>query len=142
MQDVHNDDVLSHILWCVSHLADGGESQVRALLELGIAPSIVKAMGREEDHLRSPAIRAVGNFLTECDELTTVMVENGLIPALADHLTDRKRIIRKEVCWALSNLLAGSVDHIEQVFVYKDRWMIRKLLDMLKTDHAEVRTYT
>ena len=136
--NVHDDRVLNHTLWCVSYLSNGNEEQVRAILDLGIADQIVLAMGHQEMTHKAPAIRAAGNLLTETDELSAVLVENGVIPALANTLDDPSRILKKEACWALSNLLVGKMQFLEQVFDYKDNFIIKKLFELIHSSETEV----
>ena len=123
---------------CLSHLADGEEDQVEALMELDIASYIVNAMRRKKANLKDPAIRAAGSLLAGSDEVSVSLMNSGIIPALADLLNDPKQRFRNKGCWVLSNLLASSEKAIEEVFAYKSRLIIDKLLQTIQNDEAKV----
>ena len=136
-----NEEVVHHTLWCLSYLSDGDSKQIKAILELDVAEIIVDMMGRDEVNLKAPALRAAGNLVTEVDELTAVMVDKGVIPALYQLLNHPKNIFRKEACWAFSNILAGSAAHIEEVFNFNNRVIIKKFFHMIYNDVVDVSVF-
>ena len=136
--NVNDDSTLNHTLCCLSCLSDGNKEQVRAVLELGVADKIVVMMTHKEITYRAPAVRTAGNLLTESHELSAVMVQSGIIPALADLLNDPLKALRKEACWSLSNLLADGIKHIDKVFAYENLSIIDRLFNMIKNEEAGV----
>jgi hypothetical protein len=52
----------------------------------------------------------IGNITTGDDKQTQYAVDNGLIQALGLVLQHPKKTLRKEACWVLSNITAGSQD--------------------------------
>ena len=65
------------------------------------------------------------------------MIENGVLPALCKLLNHEKRAIRKECCWALSNISAGNGDQIERVLSIPQ--LPELLVQVLKNDSWEVK---
>lgn len=55
-----------------------------------------------------PSLRTIGNIVTGDDSQTQVAIEAGLIPALNEIINHNKKTVRKEACWVLSNITAGS----------------------------------
>jgi importin subunit alpha-2 len=60
------------------------------------------------------ALRTVGNIVTGDDTQTQVVLNCGVLPTLNHLLTNAtKDTIRKEACWAISNITAGNRDQIQ-----------------------------
>jgi importin subunit alpha-6/7 len=51
-------------------------------------------------------------------------------------LSHEKRAVRREACWTISNITAGSPDHI--ALVVANPLYIEKLITLMNTDSAEV----
>ncbi len=60
----------------------------------------------------TPALRTVGNIVSGNDKQTQVALDAGILPPLTRLLHHPKKIIRKETCWTLSNIAAGTVAQI------------------------------
>jgi len=63
--------------------------------------------------VQTPALRTVGNIVTGSDQQTQVMINNSVLPALRELLHSPKDSIRKEVCWTVSNITAGTQQQIQ-----------------------------
>jgi hypothetical protein len=53
-------------------------------------------------------LRTIGNIVTGDDEQTQMAIEAGLINSLNTILGHSKKTVRKESCWVLSNITAGT----------------------------------
>jgi importin subunit alpha-1 len=62
---------------------------------------------------QKPALRSIGEIVSGDDMQTHVAINCGALPHLAELLRHRKRAIRKEACWALSNITAGTQHQIQ-----------------------------
>jgi hypothetical protein len=72
-----------------------------------------------------PALRTVGNIVTGDDLQTQVIINCGALPCLLNLLTtSHKKSIKKEACWTISNITAGTKEQV------------RPLLQMLSTVRA------
>jgi len=61
----------------------------------------------------TPALRTAGNIVTGDDVQTQVMINAGCLEGFVHLIRRGKRGLRKEACWAISNILAGSYEQIQ-----------------------------
>ena len=60
-----------------------------------------------------PALRTVGNIVTGDDLQTQVIINCGALPCLLNLLTtSHKKSIKKEACWTISNITAGTKEQV------------------------------
>lgn len=64
------------------------------------------------------------------------MVNAGVLDALNKIIYHRKKTVRKEVCWSLSNITAGNPVQIQSCI---DIGIIDKLIHILQNDDAEIK---
>lgn len=57
-----------------------------------------------------PAVRVVGNVSASIDEHTQKIIDLGGLPILCSLLTHQANNVKKEACWTLSNITAGSIE--------------------------------
>ena len=69
----------------------------------------------EDANLQIPALRACGNIVTGTDEQTQYMLDHGIVGYLGQLMKAEKRALRKEACWSLSNITAGTPSQIQVV---------------------------
>lgn len=55
-----------------------------------------------------PSLRIIGNIVTGNEEQTQKVIDVEIIPKLFVLLSHEKVTVRKECCWILSNITAGS----------------------------------
>lgn len=61
-----------------------------------------------------PALRTVGNIVTGDDLQTQVIINCGALGCLLHLLkTSQKKSIKKEACWTISNITAGTKEQIQ-----------------------------
>ena len=65
----------------------------------------------------SAALRAVGNIVTGDDVQTQVIINSSALPCLLHLLSSPKESIRKEACWAISNITAGNREQIQVMYI-------------------------
>ena len=65
--------------------------------------------------VQTPALRTVGNLLTGNEEQTEVVISCGVLSHFTKLFEHRKKGIRKEVMWAISNITAGNKKQIQAV---------------------------
>lgn len=64
-------------------------------------------------------LRTVGNIVTGDNAQTQTMLDGGIILSLLGLLSHSNKGIRKEACWALSNIAAGTSDQIQAIMEVK-----------------------
>ena len=55
-----------------------------------------------------PSVRILGNASMGDDSLTDILIEEGVLSAFKRLVKHPKRVVRREVCWVLSNIAAGT----------------------------------
>ena len=105
---IEDGDVRADACWAFSYLADCGNQVIDALARAGAAAGLVQLLTCGEQRVVSPAMRAASNILTGTDTATQAVLDAGFLHALPALLTSSKMQLRKEVCWALSNITAGT----------------------------------
>lgn len=67
-----------------------------------------------------PTIRLIGNFTTGNNIHANMILKNGFLNYAYELLDNKKFVVVKEVCWALSNITAGTEEQILQFLIRKD----------------------
>ena len=99
----------------MASLSDGGGEIVPLLLKMDILPVLLEACQSEGLSTLVPALRTLGNLVTGDDETTDEVLAAGALEVLVDLMDHKEPTIRKETCWALSNIAAGSEHHIKEM---------------------------
>lgn len=107
---VENDkeDIITDICWALSYLSDGAKERVNDLLNNNLLVKIIQLLNHEQVAIAIPCLRTIGNIVTGDDEQTQMAIEAGLIGSLNHILGHSKKTVRKETCWVLSNITAGT----------------------------------
>eukprot|EP01132_Coremiostelium_polycephalum_P008442 gene8442-10369_t len=132
-----DDDILSDILWTLSHISDTSDEELNLLLGVGffeLVMGILKNQGHNKK-LLTPSLRVVCNFLTGDDANTQTVLNHGILDILGNLLSTEKleKQICKEVCWALSNITSGTQLQIQQVV---DSGHLLKIVELLNDRHT------
>lgn len=125
-------------MWTLSYLSDGDDAMIKAILDLGVTETILEMAMCDDDTLVAPALRAAGNLLTGRDDLTEIMIEKEVLKVLSHLLDSKKKVFRKEACWAISNITAGASHQIEEVFGFNNGEILQKLVYKVYHDELDV----
>jgi hypothetical protein len=91
----------------------------------------------ENSALFSASLRAIGNILTlENCEIPKVLLENGLLSKFLPAFKNGNHTQVKEMLWSISNITAGSREHIK--FVINDPVM-KVIFDLCKNVELDIR---
>lgn len=121
-------DVAVDAAWALSYLSDGSEDRIQAVIDAQVAPRLVEMLVAGGS-LLVPALRTLGNFVTGSEAQTQVAIDAGLLTALVPLLSHNRKNVRKEVCWVLSNVAAGSSSQLKQLVEQKN--MLAKVLQQM-----------
>lgn len=113
--DSRDEEVLRDSLWALSYLTNGEKDSKRCFLNTGTMVRLVELLGNPNPNIVTPALRTVGNLVTEDDLCTQSMLTNGTLPHVARLLKSKSIPILRESCWLVSNVCAGTQDKIQTV---------------------------
>lgn len=83
-------------------------------------------------------MRAAANILTGSDAATQAVLDAGFLRALPALLSSPKMQLRKEVCWALSNVTAGTPAQLDEVM---RTGLLQLVVDRLDKVRARARVW-
>ena len=130
--------MLNYCLWSLSSISDGDICQIQEVLNLNCTKKILEMIDQDDMEITSSCLKIIGNLLTGCDKQNQILLEEGIIGALAPLLEHQNKIIRRDTVWAFSNILAGNHIQIDLVFKYNDGEIIEKLFNMIEVDDIGV----
>ncbi|KAI5168486.1 hypothetical protein PAEPH01_0174 [Pancytospora epiphaga] len=130
-------EVVADCFWCLSYVVDVGDHLAKIVLESAILrrcydllsnfavmlnetenPGVTYDINAAKIGAFSicPIIRMLGNIITGTDEATDVVIRAGFLNFMSTifYRYDNKKLprIRKEICWMLSNVSAGTSEQI------------------------------
>lgn len=95
--------------WALSYLSDGNNDHIDKVIEAGVSRRLVELLLSPSAAVLVPALRTVGNIVTGNDMQTQIIINCGALPCLMQLLSQpHKKSIKKEACWTLSNITAGT----------------------------------
>ncbi|XP_010495334.1 PREDICTED: importin subunit alpha-1-like [Camelina sativa] len=115
---IHSTDeqVLTDACWALSYITRVSNDKIQAVIDSGFVPRLVELLLHPCMSVLVPALRTVGNIVTGDALQTQFVINSGALPCLAVILTQNyKRSIKKETCWTISNITAGTKEQIQAV---------------------------
>ena len=94
--------------WALSYISDQGEDRIPYIIETNIVERLVELLDHESVAIAIPCLRILGNLVTGDDDQTQTVLNCGALTPMEKLLTNTKKPVRKEVCWAVSNITAGN----------------------------------
>ncbi|ELA40919.1 uncharacterized protein VICG_02059 [Vittaforma corneae ATCC 50505] len=132
---INDQDLVSDAFWCLSYLADASSEMTDSILKSSAMKRMFDLLSNfcgalqkpDSDNKLSkigasaicPIVRTLGNIVTGTEEQTNAVISMGFLQFFHPifYLYDNKKLprIRKEICWLLSNVTAGSATQIVYV---------------------------
>lgn len=81
---------------------------IEAVVASGVLPRLVSLMGHSELIVVVPALRVTGNIISGTERHTQAALDAGALRFITPLLTHTKRTVRREACWTVSNVAAGT----------------------------------
>lgn len=131
--------------WCLSYILDFSpdldESIALAIhgriLESGAGETLIANIKSGNAAFITPCLRAIGNMLTGPDWSLGQLLSRGLLDIFPSILSARNRIIRKEACWAISNIAASTIPaHLEALIA---SGVVPSVLALAPSDERDVK---
>lgn len=131
-----NADAKQDALWALSYISDGDDDNIQAVLDTGIIRVIIELLA-DSSNIITPALRTVGNIVSGSDTQTQAIIDAGVMTHMLRLLSHPKRTVRKEACWVVSNIAAGTERQIGTVI--KTKGCMQRLTQMAISSEWEVR---
>ncbi len=109
-----SDDIVTDALWALSYISDGEDARIDAIISAdpGITRKLVQLVDSGKAQVIAPALRVLGNFVSGNEEQTQAVIDAGVLSVALNIITGQKKNLRKEMCWLLSNIAAGTQKQI------------------------------
>eukprot|EP01132_Coremiostelium_polycephalum_P000407 gene407-515_t len=117
-----DEDLLSNLIWSLSYIfndTNHNDDELNDAIEKGLLDSVFRVLNDNPQNKKilSPSIKLFGNCLSRGDEITQLVLDYGILNfygnLLKNENIDRETV--REVCWAISNITAGTQTQIQQV---------------------------
>lgn len=133
---INDQDLVSDSFWCLSYLADASSEMTDLILKSSVMKRLLELLDsfcndltkEEGDNKLSkicagaicPIIRTLGNIVTGDEEQTNSIIRMGFLqyfqPIFYLYQNQKLPRIRKEICWLISNITAGTESQITYIF--------------------------
>lgn len=132
---INDQDLISDAYWCLSYLVDASSEMTDIVLKSSVMKrtfdllsAFCETLQRPENDTKlskvcasavCPIVRVLGNIVTGNEEQTNLIISMGFLQFFQPifYRYDNKKIprIRKEICWLLSNITAGTTSQMTYV---------------------------
>ena len=134
----------SDCLWTVQHtqcyidLAPNC-SYLQDIFNSKLVDMIILFMQMDSVILLSPSLRIIGTFVSGEDNITAKILEKGFLKAAMLNLQCYVRMIRKEVCWVLSNIAGCDKPICIKLIEYENGQLLNSLIHACLYDDDQVK---
>ncbi len=125
-------EIVNNTCSALSDISDGTSNRIDAILQENadiVVRLIEVLLGSTRGDVQLAALKVIGNITTGDDNQTQRVIE--ALPSFVWLLDQPDMEIRREVCWALSNITAGTSEQIQAVI---DSAIFPKLLEQLQSE--------
>lgn len=129
---IEETEILGDTYWALSYITDAGATAAEMVIQTGVIEQTIRrlalyqpsamldstSMVKKTESVLSPIIRTVGNITTYDDCHMDYILQLNVLPILKNvysvSFEGRKSSkIKKEICWVISNIMAGAPAHID-----------------------------
>jgi hypothetical protein len=103
--------------WVLSYLTENHKKSIKKILETNILPKFISLLSCPILYIQLPILRILGNIVSGNAHQTQLVVEAGILDQLKKTIYHEKRSVRKETCWIISNIAAGTQQQIEALIL-------------------------
>ena len=118
---VEDKDTMKDAAWAISYVSDGSNERIQSVLDHGVVASLIAMLKSDDTGVMMPALRSLGNIVSGSDMQTQAVLDANLLDTCLVLLqATKKKSIRKETCWTLSNVAAGTSSQLDQLMERED----------------------
>lgn len=130
-----DENVVSDACWALSYLTDGDDDQITEVTSHNVVQRLVELL-EEAKEIQIPSIRTLGNIVAGTEVHTQMALQNGIMEPLTQLiLSSKTRMIKKETCWTLSNIAAGSTRQLTSMYRYP---ILQPILNFIETESQDI----
>lgn len=129
---LQDSEIVNNACTALSDISDGPTNRIDAILQENadiVVRLIETLLGSTRGDVQLAALKVIGNITTGDDNQTQRVIE--ALPSFVWLLDQPDIEIRREVCWALSNITAGTSEQIQAVI---DSAIVPKVLEQLQSE--------
>lgn len=127
-------EVVVDSCWGLAYMhASAEEEDIQKLIDSGVVPRILDLAKSANGVLVLPAIRVIGALCSGSNQQTQYVLDAGFINDIAPLLDNPAESVRKEICWIISNITAGTATQLRMIF---DWGLCPKILNMIGTEES------
>lgn len=126
--------VIIDSIWAISQITS--PFTIKAIAGYGILPYIMEILKSDQIIVVHPCLRIIGAYCSSSDDLCQEVISNDGISRVGSHLASTNPNIRKEACWILSNISAGTSEQIQELL--NEKGVMEKLFSIASNDITSV----
>jgi len=108
--------ILGEAISTLSELADSGSDRIALIIRTGILPKLVELIKDDRLDVAYCSLKTIGNITYGNEEQTEAVLNSKGLAALKDILKKPLKKLKKDACWVLSNIAAGSPNQVQALF--------------------------
>lgn len=129
--NVTNLETIADSIWVFSYLIEYNNTRITFFMQTGVTPKLIQFLQSEDKDIVASSLKALGNVCYGNELHIQNLIENGFIQQLEILLGKSKKVIKREVCWVLSNIAASTQKHVN--FLFQHQSLIEKLIEILRS---------
>jgi hypothetical protein len=102
--------------WAVAYISEGPDERILACQNAGLIPIVLQLLRTQRPTVMLPAIRTFGNYAVISNDTAQSILEMGVLQQMAPLMQPHvEPLMRKECCFLLSNVAAGTSAQVQSV---------------------------
>jgi HEAT repeat protein len=107
--------------WALSYICDSDNDHIEQVIaQPDLVKSLLRMCASGANTQIMPALRTLGNIVSGTDVQTQAVLDGGLMQLAPNLLQNSKKSVRKETCWAVSNVAAGTTRQLDFLMEHMD----------------------
>ncbi|CAD8106015.1 unnamed protein product [Paramecium sonneborni] len=130
-----NEEQLIEVIWGLSYLTQD-IYEIHMQIDMKVIQKLTLLLNSTKHTLIIPALRTIGNILAGNDEQTNQVLQTGVLQSFEKLLQHKKKSVRRDVIWSLSNIVAGTISQIK--LIIRNDSLLKPLFKQAKKNNLEI----